>query len=160
MVDASPEDLLRIYRTGLEEYGCPPCETMLKLLSDAAENDLPLSSINLRGAAVGATGASPLAMALKADTFLTLINLEENELGDDGITTVADALRAHPTIFRLDLGYNAGGPKCLKAVAALLQESPSLLCLDLSGNNLYSRLSLIGMSALAPIGRPVSMENM
>ena len=157
--DASPEDLLRIYQTGLEEYGAPACETLLKLLSDSADNDVPLSAINLRGAAVGAPGAPALAQVLRADAFLTLVNLEENELGDDGVTAIADALRAHPTIFRLDLGYNAGGPKCLKAVAGLLQESPSLLCLDLSGNNLYSRLSMFGpssMSALAPIGKALA----
>ena len=38
----------------------------------------------------------------------------------------------------------------VKALAALLTESPSLLCLDLSGNNLYSRISLVAPAALAP----------
>ena len=101
-----------------------------------------------------------LAQMLRSDAFVTLLNLEENELGDEGIVSIAESLHSHPTIFRLDLGYNAGGPKCLKAIAVLLLESPSLLCLDLSGNNLCSRLSMLGpssMSALAPIGKALAV---
>ena len=57
--------------------------------------------------------------------------------------SMARPLHTHPTIFRLDLGYNAITGRGIKAVAALLLESASLLCLDLSGNNLYSRLSML-----------------
>eukprot|EP00966_Prymnesium_polylepis_P174451 4036408-Prymnesium_polylepis.1 len=68
--EATPADLLQIYKTALDEYGAPACETLIKLLSDAADNDAPLPQINLRGAAIGATGAPALGQVLRADTFL------------------------------------------------------------------------------------------
>ena len=157
-----PVDLLAAYKAALESGGLSACAPLLKLLEDAAENDTPIASLNLREAGLGSAGAAALAAMVQRDSFLTYVNLEENELGDDGAAHVADALCRHPAVFRLDLGYNKIAGRGVKALAGLLAESPSLLCLDLSGNNLYSRLSMFGpasYSALAPIGVALGAES-
>ena len=157
-----PVDLLAAYKAALESGGLSACAPLLKLLEDAAENDTPIASLNLRDAGLGSAGAEALAAMVQRDSFLTYVNLEENELGDDGAAHVADALCRHPAVFRLDLGYNKIAGRGVKALAGLLAESPSLLCLDLSGNNLWSRLSYFApssMSALAPLGRALALPS-
>ena len=157
-----PVDLLAAYKAALESGGLSACAPLLKLLEDAAENDTPIASLNLRDAGLGSAGAAALAAMVQRDSFLTYVNLEENELGDDGAAHVADALCRHPAVFRLDLGYNKIAGRGVKALAGLLAESPSLLCLDLSGNNLWSRLSYFApssMSALAPLGRALALPS-
>ena len=128
----------------------PPCEPLHALLRDAAEKDVPISSLSLRSVPLGRLGARALAAVLQVDSFITFANLEDTGIGDEGTVAVTEALRTHPTLFRLDLGYNGVGGKGIKAISALLLDSPSLLCLDLSGNNLYSRISLVAPAALAP----------
>lgn len=157
-----PEALLAAYEAALiapDGTSLPPNDTLLAALKEACKTEVPLSALDLRGAALGRAGARPLSAVLQLDSFVTFINLEENDLGDDGVSAVADALRTHPTVFRLDLGYNGIGGRGVKALAALLLDSGSLLCLDLSGNNLYSRLSMLApasLSALAPLGRSLA----
>ena len=156
---AEPSELLSVYKEVLAQLGAPPCAPLLGLLEKAAEDDIPIATLNLKEAGLGAEGAKALAPVLLRDSFLTYACLEENELRDEGTALIADALRRHQTVFRLDLGYNRVTGKGVKALAALLVESPSLLCLALSGNNLWSRLSYIApssMSALAPLGKALA----
>ncbi len=164
MEGTTPAQLLEIYEAGLaatpQEPASEPCAPLHALLKQAAENDVPLSALELRGAPIGrAGGAKAFAAVLKADTFVTFANLEEAGLGDEGAALVSDALRRHPTIFRLDLGYNGISGRGVKAVAALVAESPALLCLDMSGNSLYTRLGMLApsaLSALAPMGKALA----
>ena len=101
-----PADLLATYKKALEANGLEPCAPLMQLLEGAAESDVPIATLNLKEAGLGAAGAGPLAALLAQDNFMTYANLEENDLGDEGATLVADALRHHQTVFRLDLGYN------------------------------------------------------
>lgn len=162
MEEATAAQLLAAYEGALttaKGESIAPCEALLKALKAAAENDFPLSSIDLRGNIIGGPGGAPLGKMLALDSFITFANLEEIDLGDEGVTAVADALRNHPAVFRLDLGYNAISGKGAKAVERLMTDSPSLLCLDLSGNNFYARLGMLtpaALSALAPIGRALA----
>ena len=122
MEGTTPAQLLEIYEAGLaatpQEPASEPCAPLHTLLKQAAENDVPLSALELRGAPIGrAGGAKAFAAVLKADTFVTFANLEEAGLGDEGAALVSDALRRHPTIFRLDLGYNGISGRGVKAVA-------------------------------------------
>ena len=159
MGEGEPADLLAAYKAALESGGTVACAPLLKILEDAAKKDLPIASLQLRKAALGAPGAAALAAMLQRDSFLTCLNLEENQLGDDGVVHVSNALRRHQAVFRLDLGYNKVTGRGVKALASLLLESTSLLCLDLSGNNLWSPLSYVtpsSMSTLAPLGRALA----
>ena len=101
-----PPDLLAAYKAALDATATPPCAPLLKLLEDAVENDVPIATLNLREAGLGAAGAAALAAMLKRDSFMTYANLEENDLGDEGVTHIAEALCTHESVFRLDLGYN------------------------------------------------------
>ena len=137
------------------------CEPLLKALRTAAEASRPLSALHLKQAALGRAGSCALAAAIEKDSFLTYINLEGNDIGDEGALALAEPLTSHQSIFRLDVGFNAIGPKGLRALAGVVAASPSLLCLDLSGNNLWSRLSLLApasMSALAPLGNALAQK--
>ena len=159
MALGEPIELLAAYKAALESGGTEACAPLLKLLEDAAANDVPIASLQLKKAGLGEKGAAALAAMLQQDSFLTYLNLEENQLGDDGTVHLADALRRHQAVFRLDLGYNKVTGRGVKALADLLVESTSLLCLDLSGNTLWSPLSYVtpsAMSVLAPLGRALA----
>ena len=104
--EGEPADLLAAYKAALDAAATPPCAPLLKLLENSAENDIPIATLNLKEAGLGAAGAATLAAVLQRDSFMTYANLEENDLGDDGTAHVANALCNHQSVFRLDLGYN------------------------------------------------------
>jgi len=159
--DVAPAALLAAYDGALAAHGLAPCAKLRTALAGAAERDVPLSSLQLRSAGLGAAGARALAKVVARDAALPRVNplylnLEDNGLGDEGATLLARALLQHPAVFRLDLGYNEITGRGLRAIGELVAGSAALLCLDLSGNNLWSRLSMLApssMSALAPLGR-------
>ena len=98
---SEPSDLLAAYKAALDATGVAACAPLLALLEKAAEDDIPIATLNLKEAGLGAEGAKALAPVLQRDSFLTYANLEENELGDDGTALIADALRQHQTVFRI-----------------------------------------------------------
>ena len=127
MASGEPTDLLAAYKAALETGGTVACAPLLTLLEDSAKNDVPIASLHLKKAGLGAVGAAALAAMLQRDSFLTYLNLEENQLGDDGAVHVSDALRRHQAVFRLDVGYNKITGRGVKALASLLVESTLLL---------------------------------
>ena len=60
----------------------PPCEPLHALLRDAAEKDVPISSLSLRSVPLGRLGARALAAVLQVDSFITFANLEDTGIGD------------------------------------------------------------------------------
>ena len=61
----SPAELLALYMDEARALNVPPCDRLCTLLTDASEREAPLSQLNLKRAAVGRSGAAPLAALLE-----------------------------------------------------------------------------------------------
>ena len=59
--------------------------------------------------AIGDSGATAIAGALKSNTVLTTLHLRGNDIGDSGAAAITEALKSNTALTTLDLSYNIFG---------------------------------------------------
>ena len=106
-------------------FGVPGAVALARALARRSPA-VPLATLAVGGAALGAEGGAALAVALRADACASLrvLSAPDASLGAGGVEAVCDALPASLTT--LDIGNNGGGDRSAAAAALALQRCPSL----------------------------------
>eukprot|EP00758_Cryptobia_borreli_P014934 Tbor_TRINITY_DN5973_c0_g6::TRINITY_DN5973_c0_g6_i1::g.18987::m.18987 len=139
------------------DEGVPFDDTSCKLLAFALKDNHTVTSIDLSGNNITATGLEYLADMLEDNNTIRSINLQNNKLGDDGGRVIVKCLETNDSIVNLDLEFTSisediiteilymlginNGPLSLKAAMVRMSANdPMLVELDFNGYQEGSRL--------------------
>jgi hypothetical protein len=120
----------------LKNGGCETEEQDVELGMALASSKCRVAVLDLSQNAIGDSGVSVLAEALKTNTSVTKINLYENEIGDSGAVALAVALKTNTSVTKIDLHENEIGDSGALLLANALKTNTSVTEIDLSGNEI------------------------
>ena len=109
----------------------------MAILSDALKaNNTYLTSLNLQGNRLTATGATELFQAMALNTTLTELSLFDNNISDTGATELSKALVVNNALAKLDLAQNQIGDTGAAELSKALMVNTVLTKLHLYNKNI------------------------
>jgi hypothetical protein len=109
-------------------------DTRAIYISNALKHNTTLTSLDLLNYQISAAGAKVLSDVLRHNDTLTSLNLYHNQFGDAGVKDISDAVKTNTTLILLQFEDNQIGDDGAKDLSEVLKLNTTLISLDLADN--------------------------